>query len=732
MGLGWVRLVQLLHYQKGISMRSAFLYAAVTAAALPLGVSAATGDIVSELEEVQVTATRVAEPVDRLPAQVTIITGDELRARGAVDLRTALSMVAGVDAPPGGDAGNASAVPSIWGLHEFDAFLLVVDGVPWGGAFNPSIPTLDLNDVERIEVLKGAAPVVYGATAFVGVVQIIHYPAGKSSNDLQVGYGSFGSMHASGSIALPAIGAYQQSVAISGEKQQYSDPREGINNGKLLYRGAAAVGGGTLRVDADVTSQRQAPASPVIFNGSGFANPIDANYNPADARIDEHRYHLVLAYSHDTPLGQWDSTASYAHSNISDVRGFLRPDPTPNPDPTDPDFNNNADYMNQDRGIIDSYFETHLAKTIARGLDLVYGADLLYGSGKQQSSNGAYCAGGAEFGCPPGKDQVPPQATGDRPIDEINGTNDRRAFFGEFVQANWKPDARWTVLGGLRLNETHERNTFTHIDTADATNDTLDAESKNKTRLSGTLGASYQAWARGSDEAVLYTDYRNTFKPAALDFGPDVPTPSILDPEAARSYEGGIKGRLAGGRLDYDVSLFYLHFNNLVVASTDAAGDPVMRNAGSEIFKGLEFETRYHVYRDLSVGLNYSYHDAKYVKFIDDEGNSASGKNLELSPHNLASYGFYYDPKDGLNASFTAAYIGNRYLDAANTASINSYTTLDGSLGYRFRRFRATLNGYNLTDERKPVTNSEFGDSSFYFLPARSVFLNLGMDLRGL
>ncbi|WP_428396292.1 hypothetical protein [Lichenicoccus sp.] len=39
-------------------------------------------------------------------------------------------------------------MPSLLGLDEFDAFLLVVDGVPWGGA--------------------GSVPVTYGATAFIG------------------------------------------------------------------------------------------------------------------------------------------------------------------------------------------------------------------------------------------------------------------------------------------------------------------------------------------------------------------------------------------------------------------------------------------------------------------------------------------------------------------------------------------------------------------------------------
>ena len=55
-----------------------------------------------------------------------------------------------------------------------------------GGAFNPAISTLDLNDVERIEVLKGSAPVMYGATSFVGAVQILHYPAGQAAQQIDL------------------------------------------------------------------------------------------------------------------------------------------------------------------------------------------------------------------------------------------------------------------------------------------------------------------------------------------------------------------------------------------------------------------------------------------------------------------------------------------------------------------------------------------------------------------
>jgi len=679
------------------------------------------------LPEVEVTATREPEPVDRVPASVTVVSGEELRARGATDLRTALALVAGVDAPPGGDSGPAGAVPSFWGLHEFDAFLLVVDGVPWGGAFNPAIPALNLNDVERIEVLKGAAPVVYGATAFVGVVQVIHYPAGRAANEVHAGYGSYGSASAGGSYALPAFGGWRQSLAVSGERRKYSDPRTGINEGKLLYRGAGELAGGQLRFDADLAAQRQAPASPVIRQGNELVTPVDANYNPADARIDEHRYHFVLGYLRDTPLGRWDSTASYAHSNVRDVRGFLRPDfndPTAEPDAA----GDNADYQNQNRGILDLYLDSHFSSRLAPELELVYGADALYGSGKQESVNGAYCAGGTAFGCPPDQSGAIPPATTSRPVDEINRLDDRRSFLGQYVQLDWKPGERWDVNGGLRLNETRERNTSTHVDTADPTANTYDYETKTHVRLSGSLGASYRAWTDGVDQAVLYADYRNTFKPAALDFGPDVPFPSILDPETARSYEGGVKGRLADGRLDYELELFFLHFNNLVVSNASGA----LENAGSELLRGIEAQTRYRLRPDLSLLLNYSYHDARYGRYqtlAGDVPQDLGGKHLELSPHALAAAGLIYDRPQGFSASLVANYVGNRFLNRRNTAVAGSYITLDAGLGYRWRRYRLAVNGYNLTDARKPVTESEFGDASYYLLPARSVVVSLGASL---
>lgn len=662
-----------------------------------------------EIGPLEVTATRVPEPADRVPVYISLLEGEDLRARHVTDLRGALATVAGAEAPPGGDAGPASAVPSFWGLHEFDAFLLVVDGVPLGGAFNPAIPALDLTDVERIEVLKGAAPVLYGATAFVGVIQVIHYPAGRAANQIEAGYGTDRSWRADASIALPDVGGFKQSLAIEGRREGFSDPRESVRDGRVLYRAAGDLAGGTLRLDFDFSAVRTVPPSPAPRVGTALTalTPLDADYNPLDARIDEDRTHGVLAYSHATPLGEWDTTLSLAYSHIADVRGFLRADLV------------NADSQNQGRDIDDDYADSHVSSELGRGVNLTWGADLLYGRGTQASRNGAYL--------PALDGSIPLPRTTDLHVDEINGVYDQRVFVGEYAQLDWKLDSRWDFNGGLRLNETHEHKRSTHIDGFDPADNTDDDRTRNVTRLSGMAGLSFRAWAAGADEAVLYADYRNTFKPAALDFGPDN-TPDILQPETAQSYEAGIKGRLAGGRLDYEAGFLLLDFTNLVVATTDAAGDHILQNAGGENLKGVEAEVHWRLAPSLTVSSAGGWHDARFTHYIAAEGGAnidVSRNELTLSPNWLASLAIVYAPPSGLFGSATASYVGRRWLDLANTAPAGAYAMLDASLGYRWRRYSVAVNATNLTDQRPPVTASEFGDQSFYLLPGRKVFLDL-------
>src|SRR6266516_3219694 len=74
---------------------------------------------------VEVVATRRPEAPHDVPASIEVISGNDLRARGAKSLKDVLGLATGVAIAPGGDAGPASAIPEFWGVREFDAFLLV-------------------------------------------------------------------------------------------------------------------------------------------------------------------------------------------------------------------------------------------------------------------------------------------------------------------------------------------------------------------------------------------------------------------------------------------------------------------------------------------------------------------------------------------------------------------------------------------------------------------------------
>ena len=661
---------------------------------------------------VTVTATRIPEPIGQIPATISVVSGEELRARDAQDMASALSLVSGAEAPAGGDAGPSSAVPAFWGLREFDAFLLVMDQVPWGGAFNPAITTLNLNDVERIEVLKGAAPVMYGATSFVGVVQVLHYPAGQASNTADVALGSHGSARGSAAFALPEWEGYRHSFAAAGQSLGFPDKRQSVSDGRLLYRGALNLGPGEFRLDANVSIVRDVPPSPVIREGTALTTltPINANFNPADAAIDENKYQLALGYSLPTAWGTWDTLASVSRSDVTDIRAFLHPD-----------LSGAADTQNQNRLILDDYFDTHLASEFGDSTLLV-GADLLYGYGRQTTENG-----NSAYTVPLDGSVLPPPTT-QLPVNEYGYVSDKRLFWGQYAQLDWKPESRWDLVAGIRLNETNESKSsgnltlppFTPTQQYDAQN-----ASRDVVRATGTVGVSYRLWGEGGNQAVLYGDWRDAYKPAALDFGPDY-QPAVLLPETARMYELGLRGAAVDGRISYQAEFFRLDFDNLVVPTQSG----FLTNAAASQLKGGELEARFQITDDLLVAANYAYHDAhftQYLFFEDATGTyvDVAGKQLPLSPHHLASAGILYTPGQGLNSTLVVSYVGRRFLDEENVAPVGGYTKLDATLGYAIGHYQLSLEGTNLTNQRPPVSASEFGSESFYLLNARSLWLRL-------
>ena len=270
--------------------------------------------------------------MQEVPGSISVVSGQEMRDRGATDLRTALALLGGVSVAMGGDAGPAGAVPGLLGIRELDDLLLLIDGIPSGGAFVPQVEAISLVNVERIEVLRGAAPVYFGTTAFAGTINVIHYAAGQADSGLGMRYGSFGSVGVSGAMVV-STGDVKQSISgeLSNDKQ--SDPRARAQRAQGSWRAATETIAGSLRADLNLLWLRQKPASPTPFDATTrqLANllPKDFNQNPANAKLDSDRYQVVLNHELPTSFGRWASSLSYSATQTESVRGFIDMEDSP-------------------------------------------------------------------------------------------------------------------------------------------------------------------------------------------------------------------------------------------------------------------------------------------------------------------------------------------------------------------------------------------------------------------
>jgi vitamin B12 transporter len=167
-------------------------------------------------DDVVVTATRMAEPVSNTLSDVTVITRDDIEQSGATSLAQVLARQPGVEIASYGGAGQGVGV-SLRGANTNHTVVLV-DGMRIVSATTntTALQYIPLEQVERIEIVRGPASSVYGADAIGGVIQIFTRKGGAARWSASLGIGDHGTVDsalaASGSVAATAY-----SVGVSSE-----------------------------------------------------------------------------------------------------------------------------------------------------------------------------------------------------------------------------------------------------------------------------------------------------------------------------------------------------------------------------------------------------------------------------------------------------------------------------------------------------------------------------------
>ena len=176
------------------------------------------------LKETVVTATRVAQPIADLVADVTILDREAIERSGAVGVADVLRRLPGVEMVRNGGIGGTTSVYIRGAETRFTAVYIDgvrVDSQSTGGASWEGIP---LSQIDRIEVLRGPAAAVYGSDSLGGVIQLFTRKSdGEFSPYVGLGVGTYGTSSLNMGFSA-AAGAWDYALGAA------SDSSRGFNS----------------------------------------------------------------------------------------------------------------------------------------------------------------------------------------------------------------------------------------------------------------------------------------------------------------------------------------------------------------------------------------------------------------------------------------------------------------------------------------------------------------------
>jgi len=218
-------------------------------------------------------------------------------------------------------------------------------------------------------------------------------------------------------------------------------------------------------------------------------------------------------------------------------------------------------------------------------------------------------------------------------------------------------------------------------------------EGYHQTALSPKLGLVYEVV---KDQVSVFGNYMNGFQNMQPVTQPDA-SQLVLDPIYAVQYEGGIKAEAFNKKLTGSVSYYNITIDN----ATRLDGNGYTIQDGKQVSKGVEFEVISTPVNGLNIVAGYAYNDNRIVKATTNsniEGNKATG-----APENVANFWATYTFQDtlkGLGFGAGANYVDKNFFTADNTFYMPSYTVYNATVYYDKSSWRIGLKFNNLTNKK--------------------------------
>ena len=149
-----------------------------------------------DLNEISISANRVATPLQDVGSSVTVLSQDDISASSEAYVIDFITQVPGVNVSQNGPKGSTSGL-TLRGLG-LQYVKVLVDGIDIGDV--SSIPVMAnlsgimLNEIDRIEILQGSQSALYGSSAIGGVISLTTKKATKDETTLSLEAGSYGTV----------------------------------------------------------------------------------------------------------------------------------------------------------------------------------------------------------------------------------------------------------------------------------------------------------------------------------------------------------------------------------------------------------------------------------------------------------------------------------------------------------------------------------------------------------
>lgn len=205
-----------------------------------------------------------------------------------------------------------------------------------------------------------------------------------------------------------------------------------------------------------------------------------------------------------------------------------------------------------------------------------------------------------------------------------------------------------------------------------------------------------------------------------------------LAAEVGRNIELGSRGKVWNNRVSYDISAYTMELSNTIVRRIGADERERFVNSGNTRQNGLELMVNAELLpKKLNVFSSYTFNDYTYLDYQRDD-NDFSGNMIPSVPQNVWVTGADLTLDNGFYTSAQLNFTDEIFLNDANTVSADSYLLLNARMGWKGTvqnvAFDFFVDGDNLLNQSYSLGNDNNAFGSRYFNPAPPRSFRIGAN----